>query len=102
MKTTLKKTALYYNQGTSDKVYEAWLEKTPSGKEAMLYFAFGRRGSILKQDTKTSRPVPLVDAQSSLERLLDGKKKKGYQAEVPVEEQVKESAKKKLAKKTKR
>lgn len=90
------KTTLYYNQGTSDKVYEAWLEKTPSGKEAMLYFAFGRRGSILKQGTKTDWPVPLVDAQSSLERLLEGKKRKGYQAEVPVEAKVKKSAKKKL------
>ena len=75
------KTTLYYKQGTSDKVYETWLEITPSGKEAMVYFAFGRRGSNLQGGPKTNSPMPLGEAQSYMERLIDGKIRKGYQAE---------------------
>ena len=78
-----EKITLYYKQGTSDKVYEVWMEITPSRKEAMVYFAFGRRGSNLQGGPKTNSPMPLDEAQSYMERLADEKIRKGYQAEPP-------------------
>ena len=52
---------LYFKQGTSDKVYQAGIEKRPDG--CVVNFAYGRRGATLTTCTKTSVPVPHDDAK---------------------------------------
>jgi bifunctional non-homologous end joining protein LigD len=48
-------TTLYFRQGPSDKVYQAWIRPKDNG--FMVHFAYGRRGSTLNTGSKTSAPV---------------------------------------------
>lgn len=72
----LPKTRLFYREGGSDKVYEAWIEPLDGG--FVVNFAFGRRGSALKAGTKTSAPVSLQEAQKIHDGLILEKTRKGY------------------------
>ena len=71
----MKKT-LYFRQGTSDKVYQVWIEETASG--SLVNFAYGRRGSTLTTGTKTQSPVSAEAAQKIFDKLVKEKEGKGY------------------------
>ncbi|MBC8101471.1 MAG: ATP-dependent DNA ligase [Cytophagales bacterium] len=70
---------LYYREGGSDKVYQAWIEVQEAGYA--VNFAFGRRGSALSTGTKTSSPVAYEAAVKIYEKIVGEKKAKGYTPE---------------------
>jgi bifunctional non-homologous end joining protein LigD len=67
---------LYYREGSSDKVYQAWIE--PQGDLFLVNFAFGRRGTTLSTGTKTQTPVDHDTATRIFNKLVSEKKAKGY------------------------
>ena len=68
--------ALYYRDGSSDKVYQAAIE--PAGSLFAVNFAYGRRGTTLTTGTKTAAPVDYATAQQIYAKLVREKKAKGY------------------------
>ena len=68
---------LYYRQGSSDKVYQAWVAPKGSDRYAVEY-AYGRRGSTLKTGVKTREPVTHEKAHTVLWKLVRQKMDKGY------------------------
>jgi bifunctional non-homologous end joining protein LigD len=68
---------LYYNEGSSDKVYHASLEKEGNGRY-VVNFAYGRRGSNLNTGTKTEEPLQLAAATNVYRKLVGSKLAKGY------------------------
>ena len=68
--------ALYYREGSSDKVYQAAIE--PVGSQFVVNFAYGRRGTTLTTGTKTSSPVDYPAAKKIYTKLVSEKKSKGY------------------------
>ena len=71
-----ERVALYYREGSSDKVYQAAIE--PAGKQFVVNFAYGRRGATLTTGTKTSSPVDYAAAKKIYTKLVGEKKAKGY------------------------
>jgi bifunctional non-homologous end joining protein LigD len=67
---------LSFQDGHSDKVYNAQIETSGSGY--VVNFQYGRRGSALRADTKTLAPVPLCEAKEIYEDLVKSKLAKGY------------------------
>jgi bifunctional non-homologous end joining protein LigD len=67
---------LRYQEGTSDKVYRASVER--SGGGYVVNFAYGRRGSALNTGTKTESPMPLAGAEAVYRKLVQSKTSKGY------------------------
>ena len=78
----VKQTTLYFKDKKSDKVYEVDLCETPSG-QYLVNFRYGRRGSTLREGTKTKSPVDRETANKLFDELVASKTKKGY-AEKPV------------------
>jgi len=74
---------LYFNQGKSDKVYKASLEKIE--KHYVVNFAYGRRGTTLKTGTKTQTPLDYEKAKKIYDKLVNDKSVKGY---IPTENTV--------------
>jgi len=74
--TATERVALYYREGSSDKVYQAAIE--PAGKQFVVNFAYGRRGATLTTGTKTSSPVDYAAAKKIYTKLVGEKKAKGY------------------------
>src|SRR5688572_6830118 len=75
----LKKVSLYFNEGNSDKVYE--IDLCDIGNERyVVNFRYGRRGSTLKEGTKTETAVDLQKAESLFNALEAEKRGKGYRA----------------------
>ena len=72
----MTQTTLYYREGSSDKVYQTWIETTAEG--CIVRFAYGRRGTTLTTGMKTPEPVPLGKATSIYEKLIREKTAKGY------------------------
>jgi bifunctional non-homologous end joining protein LigD len=68
---------LYYRQGSSDRVYQAWVAPKGSDRYA-VEFAYGRRGSTLKTGTKAKEPVTHEKAHTILWKLVRQKMAKGY------------------------
>jgi bifunctional non-homologous end joining protein LigD len=68
---------LYYNEGSSDKVYHASLEKEGPGRY-VVNFAYGRRGTNLSTGTKTEEPLALAAATNVYRKLVGSKLAKGY------------------------
>lgn len=68
---------LYYKEGSSDKVYQATIEKSSNG--FVVNFAYGRRGGSLKTGSKTTSPVDLEKAEEIFGKLIKEKLYKGYQ-----------------------
>lgn len=73
----IQQISLEFREGTSDKVYEVDLCEVGSGKY-VVNFRYGRRGSNLKEGTKTTSPVPLADAEAIYDKLVLSKTSKGY------------------------
>lgn len=71
-----ERVALYYREGSSDKVYQATIE--PVGNQFVVNFAYGRRGTTLTTGTKTTSPVDYPTAQQIYTKLVREKKSKGY------------------------
>ena len=71
-----ERVALYYREGSSDKVYQAAIE--PAGNRFVVNFAYGRRGATLTTGTKTSSPVDYPAAKKIYAKLVGEKKAKGY------------------------
>jgi len=69
-------TTLYFNQGGSDKVYQAAIEEVEGG--FMVNFAYGRRGSTFRKGSKTTLPVDKDKAIKLFNGLIKTKKSKGY------------------------
>ena len=74
--TTPDRVTLYYQAGSSDKVYQAAIE--PAGGHFVVNFAYGRRGATLSTGTKTSWPVDYDTARKIHAKLVGEKKAKGY------------------------
>jgi len=72
-----EKIALYFKQGTSDKVYHASMEEVESDS-FVVNFAYGRRGSTLTTGTKTKAPVDYASAKKIYDKLVKSKTSKGY------------------------
>jgi bifunctional non-homologous end joining protein LigD len=72
----MTQTTLYYREGSSDKIYQAFIETTAEG--CHVRFAYGRRGSTLTTGTKTTHPVTLAEAGVIYDKLVRSKLAKGY------------------------
>lgn len=82
----IKQTLLEYREGTSDKVYEIDLCEVAAG-QFVVNFRYGRRGSTLRDGTKTALPVDRRQAEVVFDKLVASKVKKGYRdvsAPVPI------------------
>lgn len=74
-----KSVNLYFTEGSSDKVYNAQLEKDPAGWS--VNFQYGRRNKPLKAGNKGSG-MDYETAYGVYEKLVGTKTKKGYTEEV--------------------
>jgi predicted DNA-binding WGR domain protein len=81
----IKQIKLFYQEGTSDKVYEVDLCET-EGDRYVVNFRYGRRGSNLREDSKTKQPVSLTEATKIFDKLVSSKQKGGYQELNPVDQ----------------
>ncbi len=70
---------LYFQNATSDKVYQVDLCEVTGGMY-LVNFRYGRRGKPLREGTKTSQPITLEAAQKIFDKLVAEKTKKGYSA----------------------
>lgn len=76
MSEVIESIELRYQEGTSDKVYRASIERT--GSVYVVNFAYGRRGAALNTGTKTPQALPLQAAESVYRKLVQSKTAKGY------------------------
>ena len=74
---SIRKTILQFRQGNSDKVYEVELCEV-SDARFVVNFRYGRRGSTLREGTKTTVAVSLDQANEIFDTLVESKTKKGY------------------------
>jgi predicted DNA-binding WGR domain protein len=72
---------LFYKEGNSDKVYEIDLCNIDT-TNYVVNFRYGRRGSLLKEGTKTPEYVSLEKAQIIFAKLENEKTSKGYASEI--------------------
>ncbi len=72
----IEATALFYRDGSSDKVYQAQVVEWDDG--CLVNFQYGRRGSTLATGTKTKSPVTKDEALKIYEKIIREKKAKGY------------------------
>ncbi len=82
----IKQIELFYQEGSSDKVYNATIVK--DGDAYTVKVAWGRRGGGLNEGSKAVR-VPLAAAQKKYDSLVREKTNKGYQ---PITTEVKPAA----------
>lgn len=73
----IRQTALHFERGNSDKVYEIDLCEAGDG-EFLVNYRYGRRGKDLREGTKTVFPVSRAKADAVFEALLAEKAGKGY------------------------
>jgi predicted DNA-binding WGR domain protein len=73
----IKQVQLFFQEGSSDKIYEIDLCETAPG-EFVVNFRYGKRGAALKEGTKTVFPVNLQEAEKAFAALEQEKRKKGY------------------------
>jgi bifunctional non-homologous end joining protein LigD len=71
-----KTAALYFSEGSSDKVYAATLTQRDGGW--VVNFSYGRRGRAQTTGTKTETPVDYAAADKIFEKLVREKTSKGY------------------------
>ncbi|MDX1904503.1 MAG: hypothetical protein SFU27_10130 [Thermonemataceae bacterium] len=74
----IQQVKLFFREGTSDKVYE--IDLCEVGTDLyVVNFRYGKRGTNLKEGTKTPTPLRLSQAQAILNSLQSEKTNKGYQ-----------------------
>ncbi len=79
----VKQANLAFRRGRSDKVYEVDLcEVGPN--QYVVNFRYGRRGTALKDGSKTVVAVPLAEAEKVYDKLVSSKVTKGYQQVDPA------------------
>ena len=74
----VKQASLWFSEGTSDKIYEVDLCEVGGGK-FVVNFRYGRRGTTLKDGSKTPLPVAEDEARKVYDKLVASKTKEGYQ-----------------------
>lgn len=79
----IRQSILHFQDARSDKVYEVDLCEVGAG-QFVVNFRYGRRGSTLRDGTKTPAAVLLQEAQQIFESLVASKTSKGYQETSPV------------------
>jgi hypothetical protein len=73
----VKQSFLYFKEGNSDKVYEIDLCDVGNNKY-VVNFRYGRKGSTLKEGSKTPVPVSLTEAEKIYDAVEQEKLLKGY------------------------
>lgn len=73
----LRQVALYFQEGGSDKVYEVDLCEV-SSDSFVVNFRYGRRGTPLRDGTKTPLAVDRAKAEKIYDALVNEKRSKGY------------------------
>jgi WGR domain len=73
----VKQTVLFFKEGNSDKTYEIDLCDTGSGTYT-VNFRYGKRGTQLKEGSKTPVPVSLAEANRIFDAVETEKIGKGY------------------------
>ena len=76
MSNTVKSIQLFFQEGSSDKVYNAQIVE--DGDLYTVHCQWGRRGASLQEGSKAVR-VPLAAAQKKFDSLVREKTGKGYQ-----------------------
>ncbi|CQD02112.1 DNA ligase [Mycobacterium europaeum] len=77
MNNCAESVSLYYQSGSSDKVYHAQIEQADGGG-FLVNVAYGRRGGTLSTGTKTKTPVDYDAAVRIFDKLVAEKQSKGY------------------------
>lgn len=86
----IRQERLTFREGKSDKVYEVDLCEAGTC-EYVVNFRYGRRGSTLREGTKTTFPVARAEAEDVFVKLVTSKKKKGYISDSDTVEESTES-----------
>jgi predicted DNA-binding WGR domain protein len=73
----LEQVTLLFQEGKSDKVYEVDLLEVGVG-QYVVNFRYGRRGTALKDGTKTPAPVSMAEARRAFDKLVESKLETGY------------------------
>jgi len=76
----LKSKSLYFKDAKSDKVYEVDLCEVDS-ELFVVNFRYGRKGSTLRERTKTVFPISYEEAVTVFDKLIKSKENKGYAEE---------------------
>jgi len=77
----LRTTKLWFREGASDKVYDVDLvddEDVTSADRFLVNFRYGRRGTALKEGTKTPAPVARAAAEKLFDSVVVAKVNEGY------------------------
>jgi predicted DNA-binding WGR domain protein len=69
---------LYCGSSNHNKVYNITINENAHSGKCTVDVEYGRRGSNLKQTTKTAKPVIKRDAERITKELLIAKQSKGY------------------------
>lgn len=72
----MKSATLHYQEGSSDKIYQAAIESR--NNLFVVTFAYGSRGATLQTGIKTATPVDLPTAEQVFDKLVREKTAKGY------------------------
>ncbi|WP_153798350.1 hypothetical protein [Foetidibacter luteolus] len=83
----IKQAVLFFREGNADKVYELSLCDAGAGRY-VVNFRYGRRGSVLKEGTKTAVPVLLAEAEKIYDAVETEKLTKGYTTDESGRSQV--------------
>ncbi|KFE69113.1 WGR domain-containing protein [Hyalangium minutum] len=73
----IEQVTLLFQEGKSDKVYEVDLLEVGAG-QYVVNFRYGRRGTALKDGTKTPAPVSMAEARKAYDKLVQSKLDTGY------------------------
>lgn len=79
----IRQTKLFFKEGNSDKVYEIDLCAL-TATAFLVNFRYGKRGSALKEGTKTPTALTIEGATRLFEDLEREKKNKGYREELQM------------------
>ena len=82
---TVRSISLHFQSETSDKLYEVDLCEGDPG-EFIVNFRYGRRGTALREGTKTTFPVDRAKAEQIFDKLVASKVAKGYVEQGSVSE----------------
>lgn len=78
----IEQSRLWFREGASDKVYEIDLVEVATN-QYVVNFRFGRRGTALKDGTKTALPLSLDKARVVFQKLVAEKLAGGFQTGTP-------------------